>query len=297
MENHLIDDAPVLFLGSRAMACGEITEKRLRGGGFRRIFRDVYVLASEPDSHELRCRAAAMIAPNGAVITGRSAATLYGVPLARPQDPVQLVIPEKARFHHRAGLDVQRRPLTVGEAQPWHEAAIATPLRLGLDLLLGRGLLRGVADLDAVVRAGLVDLDELRATTRRRHERGIRVARRAVELSDGRAESLPESRVRVLLVLAGLNPVPQHVVQDSRGGFVARVDLGFPAQRLAVEYDGKHHGDTRQLDHDRQRLNRLRGAGWRVVFVTAERMRTNPSDIAIEVRAALTQRLASVSTF
>ena len=214
MDNNLSGHLPEPFLGSSATASGEITRRRLRGGGFRRIFRDVYVLASEPDSHELRCRAAALIAPAGAVITGRSAATLHGVALAHPEDPVQLVIPERARFHHRAGLDVQRRPLRAGEAEPWQQVAIATPLRLGLDLLLGRGLMRGVADLDMAVRAGLVDLDELRASVRRR-----------------------------------------------------------------------------------QRLNRLRAAGWRVVFVTAERMHADRSDIAWEVRAALTQRLASVSTF
>lgn len=299
MKNHpwFTSDSPALFVGSAAVASGQISERRLRGGGFRRVFRDVYTMAAEPDSHELRCRAAALIAPAGAVITGRSAATLHGVPLARPHDPVQLVIPEAARFQHRSGLDVQRRQIGPDDSRPWTRTPVATPLRLGLDLVLGRGLLRGVADLDAVIRAGLVDADELRSVTRHRRERGIVVARRAIELVDPRAESQPESTVRVLLVLAGLRPVPQYIVRDGRGAFVARVDLGFAAQRLAVEYDGRHHGEAHQLDADRQRLNRLRAAGWRVVFVTAGRLRSDPDSIAREVRASLAQRLSPAASY
>lgn len=43
--------------------------------------------------------------------------------------------------------------------------------------------------------------------------------------------------MRVWLVLDGLNPVPQHWIEDSRGR-LARVDLAFIEQRVAVEYDG-----------------------------------------------------------
>jgi hypothetical protein len=45
--------------------------------------------------------------------------------------------------------------------------------------------------------------------------RGTRRARRAVALTDGRAESPPESRLRVILQLAGLTPQPQYVIRDT----------------------------------------------------------------------------------
>jgi hypothetical protein len=77
--------------------------------------------------------------------------------------------------------------------------------------------------------------------------RGTRRARRGVGLADGRAESPPESSLRVLPRLAGLTPGPQYVVRDAEGRFVARVDLAFPEQRVAVEYDGAWHGRPGQL--------------------------------------------------
>lgn len=77
---------------------------------------------------------------------------------------------------------------------------------MALDLALDRALPDAVADLDAVLRAGLVDRTELAALVAQRSDRGIVSARRAVGLTDARAGSRPESKVWVWLVLAGLRP-------------------------------------------------------------------------------------------
>lgn len=150
----------------------------------------------------------------------------------------------------------------------WGDRRLATPLRATFDLLLGRPDLEAVPHLDQVLRSGLVSADALRALVNRRSERGVVLARAALELADPRAESPPESWVRVVLVLAGLAPVPQYEVRDERGGFIARVDLAFVEQRVAVEYEGAWHGDPNAMAYDRARLNRLREQGWQVVFVT-----------------------------
>ena len=50
-------------------------------------------------------------------------------------------------------------------------------------------------------------------------------------------ESLPESRTRVHLALAGLVAVPQFEVRDDEGRWPARVDLAFPELRVALEVD------------------------------------------------------------
>jgi len=62
--------------------------------------------------------------------------------------------------------------------------------------------------------------------------------------------------------------VPQYVVRH-RGRFVARVDLGDPRAKLALEYDGLWHWDPGQLGRDRRRLNALTATGWRSVPATA----------------------------
>lgn len=213
---------------------------------------------------------------------------MRGVPLAQPADPVEIVVGLDTRIFRRAGLDVRRCKLRDGEAEPWRGVALARPPRMAFDLLLDRSLPDAVADLDAVLRAGAVDRGQVERFLRGRHDRGIVQARRAVQLADPRAESRPESRMRVWLVLDGLAPEVQYWVhQDGRP--VCRVDLAFPERRLAVEYDGMWHGDLLHVGPDRERLNQLQAAGWDVVFVTAQLLR-EPRRMVSTVRSALTAR-------
>jgi very-short-patch-repair endonuclease len=67
---------------------------------------------------------------------------------------------------------------------------------------------------------------------------------------------------------------------------VAKVDFGFPENKLAVEYDGAWHGQPGQLTRDRGRMNRLLRAGWRILFVTAADMR-DPGALIARIAEAL----------
>jgi very-short-patch-repair endonuclease len=163
---------------------------------------------------------------------------------------------------------------------------LAAPERMCFDLTLGRRLEDGVAGVDAVLHRGLTDTPALSRFLTGSHEQGVRHARRVLELSDGRAESPPESVVRVLLVRGGLRPVPQCEIRDA-GGFVARVDLGFEEEKIGVEYEGRWHGAPQQVPLDRWRLNRIHAAGWRIVFVTAPQLRHDRAGILDEVHTAL----------
>jgi very-short-patch-repair endonuclease len=276
-----------VFRGSQAVACGALSSGQLRGPQTRQLCRDVYTCASRPLTHQLRCRAYAMALPSSAVITGRSAATVRGVRLAWPEDPIQVVVPPDTRLGHRRGLDVRRTVLTPADWCSWAGGRLATPMRLTLDLLLGRPLPDAVADLDAVLRARLVRRDAVAAMVAARSDKGIVGARRAVELADPLAESLPESKVRVVLRQAGLEPVTQYWIVDRHGNRVVRVDLAFPEHRLAVEYDGDwRDGEAWALNRDRARLNQVRDLGWDVVFVTAPMLRDHHG-VVCTVRAAL----------
>jgi hypothetical protein len=128
-------------------------------------------------------------------------------------------------------------PIGKDERTHWHGIGLATPLRAAYDLLLRRDIPRAVADVDALLRAGLVDAGQLAVLAANRHDHGVTPAREAVQLLDARAESPPESEVRVLLVRAGLRPTPQLEVWDDLG-LIGRVDLGFEEEKVAVEYDG-----------------------------------------------------------
>ena len=126
-----------------------------------------------------------------------------------------------------------------------------------------------VVAVDRMTVRGFAALPSVRALAEEQRGRGCRRARAACALADGRAESPQETRLRLLLVRSSLpTPIAQFTVRDP-GGLVARVDFAWPHLRVALEYDGAWHGGPGQFAEDRQRLNRLTAAGWRVVFVTA----------------------------
>jgi hypothetical protein len=279
----------MVFRGSDAIAAGAFTRAHLRGPRVRRLFRDVYVDAATAITHEVRCRGATLFLPADAVITGRSAATVRGAPLARVDDPVEIIAPLGRRITRRDGFDLRRNDIAPDEWCSWQGGRLATPLRMALDLTLDRPVPVAVADLDVVLRRELVDLSALTEMVHARSDRGIRDARQAVSLVDPLAESRPESQVRVHLVLAGLSPVPQYWIEDADGR-VARTDLAFPEFKVAVEYDGQwRDGELWALNRDRERLNRVHAAGWDVVFVTAALL-ANPRKLVATVRAALVAR-------
>ena len=110
--------------------------------------------------------------------------------------------------------------------------------------------------------------------------------RTTCELADGLAGSPQETRLRLLMRRARLpTPVAQYQVVDG-ARFVARVDFAWPELKVAVEYDGLWHADVEQFPRDRRRLNRLREAGWTVVFVTAADLH-DPHRLIASIRAAL----------
>jgi very-short-patch-repair endonuclease len=73
------------------------------------------------------------------------------------------------------------------------------------------------------------------------------------------------------------------------GEFVARVDLGWPRLKFAVEYDGQWHVDPRQLADDRTRLRVLQSVGWTVFHVTRSDM-ADIDALMLELAAALDRR-------
>lgn len=168
---------------------------------------------------------------------------------------------------------------------------MTTPARTAFDLGRRGGLATAVVRLDALMRATDLkssDVDGL--VERHRRSPGVVQLRRALELADAGAESPQESRVRLLLVGAGL-PTPQTQVEvyDRQGCFVARLDIAWPQWKVAVEYDGvQHWTDGRQRTRDIDRHAELEALGWRIVRVGADMLRNRPRVILERTRRALT---------
>ncbi|MDR7302502.1 DUF559 domain-containing protein [Haloactinomyces albus] len=277
-----------LFTRADALAAG-LSDRDLRTSIYQRVIHGVYTSAEHPLTHELKCRAAAMTLPNEAIITARSAATLHGVPLAGRHDDVEVLVSGHKYMNRRSGLRCWARMSREDEHVEWQGIQVASPYRSALDLLSLYPLKLGVANCDALLHAGFIEEDRLALFLTTRNYYGMRKARAAFELLDARAESVPESVLRITLVQSGLVPTPQVEIHHGNE-FVARVDLAYESEKVAVEYEGAWHGDPQQHRRDQVRLQRLRDCGWHVVIVTAERLYRDPSGVADEVRTVLRHR-------
>jgi very-short-patch-repair endonuclease len=90
-----------------------------------------------------------------------------------------------------------------------------------------------------------------------------------IELMDRRAESLPETRLRLGLLDRRVPPgVPQHRVVLLTGEHV-RLDLAWPHAKVALEYDGPEHRTIAGQNRDAFRDGHLRDLGWDVTHVTS----------------------------
>jgi hypothetical protein len=285
---------PVLhgvFLGTHALAEGAVTERQLKAGLYRRLLRNVYADPGLVADHQLYARAAALVMPADAVVGGRSAATWLGAPFAGPADPVLVLIPHASAWRGPRGVRVHRTTVDPGEVMTVAEdIRITTPARTAWDVATLENVPTAVGLLDGMVRSGHLDGGTCLRLLEESHGRW-RSSRAAtvLPLVDGRAESPPESWVRVACARAGLpSPVPQFVVLHN-GEFLGRVDLAWPEARLIVEYEGAHHFDELQIRRDDRRYERLIAAGWRVIRLSASDLR-DLGDVVRRIREALEPR-------
>jgi very-short-patch-repair endonuclease len=281
-----------VFRGSRVVADGILTRKQLRSSAWVRLRQDVYADVALPITHRVLTSAVGLVLPEGAGFGGRSAAGLWGVTdLAGPEDPVEVLLPAGTRWN--AGNGVRCRSLLPAQqlvqAGRWRATS---PVDTAVDILRFVRRDESVVVLDHLVHAGMVALEDVRGAVREIPPCfGAVRAREAAARADGLAESQQETRLRLLMLDAGLPlPVAQFRVRDDQG-FVARVDFAFPELRLAIEYDGLWHAERAAFMADRRRLDRLTAAGWTVLHVTAEDMR-HPARLVVRIRAAISRQQA-----
>lgn len=275
-----------VFRGADVVAAGLLTRSQLRGASWSRIWPDLYVHRDVEVTHALRARAAAALLVEDSVVTGVSAAVLWGVELAGPDDDVELTVPAGRGPVRVAGLRVRRSPLPEDRVVHRRGVRCTTPEATAVRIAASARGDDGVIAVDRIVAARVCGLSAVRELAATLTGAGSARARRVCALADGLAGSPQETRLRLLLVRAGLPPPRAQVEVRDAQGFVARVDLAWPEQRVAVEYDGLWHAEPGQFARDRRRLNRLHAAGWRVVFVTAADLH-RPAEVLARIRAAL----------
>lgn len=262
----------------------------LRGSRFRRIFRGVYVLRDAPVTPELRTRAALALHPPDAFASHLSAARVFGLPV--PDLPGEHVsVLRKADRRCRPGIAGHVAPAGA-VAVSYRGIRVSSPLQMFVELAGVLSLVDLVVVGDAMLRVfktAPAVLVTACAESSARHAPAARVA--AAYVRD-RVDSPMESRLRMLLVLAGLpEPVVNHAIRDDHGEVLARLDLSYPQLRLIVEYDGRQHAeDTAQWRRDLARREMLDETEWRIIVVTADGIYREPERTLARVRKALLER-------
>lgn len=202
-------------------------------------------------------------------------------------DPVLLLAPPEVRLTPGPGRRLVRSRVDAGERVDIAGLTVTSPLRTAFDIARLSTEADAVVGLDRLRALGLVDGGELRdLLTQRRGWRGVRAARRVLDLSADRVESPQESRLRLLWLAAGL-PEPQcnPVVVDRTGAFVARVDVLDPSSGLVGEYDGAVHSSAANRSADAERQERLESIGLVVVRATAVDLATHRARAGWQARA------------
>jgi hypothetical protein len=258
-----------------------VTRKRLRSSDLDARVHGVRAPAGSLESLAGRCRAFAARLPPGAFFSHSTAARLLGAPLPWRLERIEAVhvsVAAPRRAPHATGVIGHSRYVAPGDViEGPGGLRVSSPTRMWCEMASDLDLpdLVAVADFLIHRRRRLATAAQLQA----RLALGDRVTRSrrlvaALELSDDRSESRPESRLRVCCVRAGLpTPAVNHELVDTVTGRGVRLDLAWPQQGFAIEYQGDGHRTAAQWRRDMTRRENLRLAGWTILELNADDLR------------------------
>ncbi|UKA54947.1 hypothetical protein LFT45_03080 [Arthrobacter sp. FW305-BF8] len=224
--------------------------------------------------------------------------------------PVWLEQDWRIHVARRRGFSMPRRvnvvghllTLLPGEVIEYDGVRLTSPARTWLDLASVLAADELVIAGDSLVcshgpdfprpREPMCTVEDLRAAIARHPGmRGIRTARSAVELVRVGSDSQPETRMRLHLIRSGLpEPVLNYVVTGVSGRPVLWPDAAYPAQRVAVQYEGSHHNAADQYLRDIRRADIAAEHGWLEVRVSKFDLAGDRPAVVGKVRAALQSR-------
>ena len=259
----------------QALASG-VTPAELRGPRFQRLLHGVYLVGTSTPTLIHRIDAALLCAPDSAVLARHTAAAIWGV-IAPHSSDIQLNVPENTRLRVQ-GIRAECRLKMSWVSRFGYRLSpidqvfceMAAHLELVDLVVLG----------DSIVKRGLATVEQLRIAAAAMTGRGSLRARRAAVLVRPDVESPMETRLRLLLVLAGLpEPTVQFVVARGNGKHY-RLDLAYPEHKVAIEYDGRQHIESSLQHHsDVRRDEWLTADGWLRITAFAPDLREHPADI------------------
>lgn len=253
------------------MAAGLTTWTVLQGPRFLRLFPDTYVAAPDngPPDLELRSLAAYRYVEGRGVLSGYSAAEALGASCGPRDAPAEVTVPHRGQ-RSPAGLIVNRSKLLPREIWQVEGLRVTSPVRTAYDLARRGDMVERVVAVDRLANVHRFDPDVLlHFSARNRTARGNRLVPDVLAHADWRSGSPMETRLRMLIVQAGLpRPEVQWAVQDERTRTAVWLDLAWPDLKIGIEYEGQDHTEPARVLRDVGRYTGLVDGGWRIYRYT-----------------------------
>jgi len=259
-------------------------ERRIEWGLLHPLHRGVYAVGHLALRREAWWMAAVLAAGDGAVLSYRSAAALWGV-RDTGRARIEVSVPRHRRSTARVELHEVELPhdeVTIERGIP-----VTTPARTLFDLaaVVSEQEVEHAFNQAEFRRLGSpTSLDAL--LTRYPRRRGIQAIRRVSDNHAKNGATVTRSLLeRRFLALIDAHRLPRPVI--NRTGPEGELDARWPDQRLVVECDGfAAHGTRDAFERDRARDRELIVAGWRVVRITWRQL-TDDADVIVRQIARL----------
>lgn len=282
-----------VFSRAEALARGVTSNElqhRLSAGRLSALHRGVYRVNGSHDSWHQRLMAGVLALRSSGVVSHRSAARLEGLPGGR-EDLLEFTVPTSMN-RRRKHFTLHTGPLLDADVTVIEPFSVTHPARTLLDLA-------AVCDVDLVEEA----LDE--ALARRivtparlqweldqlgtRGRPGIEIMRTLMNARNRHgSESRLETRLLRIIRRASLPlPVQQYRIWSDRH-VIARADLAYPRERIAIEADGRGiHTRPRTWQRDIEKMNALARIGWRFLRFTWADVQHRPHEVVETIRDLL----------
>jgi AbiEi antitoxin C-terminal domain len=256
------------FIGSEALRAGRLTPYALRSR-FAAMYPDVYIPRAAEVTAITRAHAAWLWAKRQGVVAGQSAAALHGAKWVESHRPAELLWSNR---RPPTGIRAWSDAVGDDEVEVIDGIRVTTPERTALDLACRYPLGGAVAAIDSLARATHMKTADVELLAERyRGRRGIRKARKVLELVDPGAESPKETWLRLLVIRNGFaRPTTQIPVYDEYGALVAVLDMGWENIKLALDYEGDHHRNPVRFNKDIRRHDDVTELGWMDIRVTSQ---------------------------
>lgn len=269
-------------------------DRRLRAGRLHLLHPGVYAVGHRITPREGRWLAAILRVGDGAILSHRSAAELWGVCRTRDRSRIDISAPRATRSSptiRRRRVSYTPDDLTVRRRIP-----VTTLARTLFDIAPELSLEAFEAVLREAEYLHRFRLEELEKLLQRYPgRRGATTIKRCLHHLGrgprGRTRSRLEIRFAALLARTDL-PKPDLNALLNLDGFKVEADCLWREQKLIVELDGGQAHRTRvAFESDRERDRRLQVAGWRVIRITWRQL-DNPKAVLEDLHRILVAETA-----